>query len=525
MSTLSTLLNTPRPTEEQALGLPESDGQTRLYRGRSIDELIPKIEAELGVDAIVVRRKRGLEGGIGGFFQRPYVEVEAKAGGPRIDIYDESSGAPALPPALQGVAGRQAPTLQAAAGQAPLRPATPRVAATNQAYAAMTLSAQEPTLEEYAPTQLPRRPVGAYVTDTLASIAAAGMPAPTVENPPRAPTPAGEFRELTPDTFGAALAEAAAQPRELTPDTFGAAMSEAAVQPVALDSELERIEDDMRENTPKLSVVRPQAPARDVPAPRPATPRWERVRASIERNMTELGVSEELAQELIDSAIAHAIPFAPRVGLARAVHGALVARIPVNPLLSAHSATVAVVGPGGSGKTSCCAAVLGAYRRSGSLPASCASVMLDTELRQPTMLLSPHIMEPAAIGSMRAREVLADARREGLLLLDMPALSPAERPTIRMIAGLLEELKPDRVVVALPATLGARAAAQLLEALRPLGASGLAITHADETDQIGVAVEAACKFDLAPEYLLDRGRVRGGLTRIDPTHLADRLLP
>ncbi len=81
------------------------------------------------------------------------------------------------------------------------------------------------------------------------------------------------------------------------------------------------------------------------------------------------------------------------------------------------------------------------------------------------------------------------------------------------------------MLVALPATLGAKAAAQLLEALRPLRPTGLAITHADETDQIGVAVEAACRFGLAPEYLLDRGRLRGGLTRIDPTHLADRLLP
>lgn len=482
MSTLSALLNTPRPTEEQALGLPEDNDGTRLYRGRSIDELIPKIEAELGVNAIVVRRKRGLEGGIGGFFQRPYIEIEAKPGGPGIDVYDEVSAAPALPPAPQS------------------DPAPPI-----------------------------RRPVGAYVTDTLASIAAAGNPEPTVEDPPRpaAPAPVEEFRELTPDTFGAALAAAEiahslpVSPQAMPVSPRATPSGSLSVQPDALESELERIEGTMDEGMPKLSVVRPQAQT----VARPPTPRWERVRASLERSMTGLGMSAELTEELIDSAIAHAVPFAPRVGLARAVHGALVARIPVNPLLSARGATVAVVGPGGSGKTSCCAAVLGAYRRAGTLPASCASIMLDAELRQPTVLLSPHIMEPASLGSSRAREVLADARREGLLLLDLPALSPAERPTIRMVAGLLDELKPDRVVVALPATLGARAAAQLLEALRPLRAGGLAITHADETDQIGVAVEAACTFGLAPEYLLDRGRVRGGLTRIDPTHLADRLLP
>jgi flagellar biosynthesis GTPase FlhF len=110
-------------------------------------------------------------------------------------------------------------------------------------------------------------------------------------------------------------------------------------------------------------------------------------------------------------------------------------------------------------------------------------------------------------------------------VLDTPSLSPSDRAGIRELAGLLAELKPERVVVALPATLGAAAAAQLLQALRPLGANSLAVTHADETDQIGVAVEAACRFALAPEYVLDRGR--GGawrISRVDPAGLAARLL-
>jgi hypothetical protein len=90
---------------------------------------------------------------------------------------------------------------------------------------------------------------------------------------------------------------------------------------------------------------------------------------------------------------------------------------------------------------------------------------------------------------------------------------------------LLAELQSERVVVALPATLGATAAAQLLGALAPLGATALAVTHADETDQVGVVVEAACRFHLAPEYMLDRARSGGWrLSRIDPTGLAAKLL-
>jgi hypothetical protein len=51
---------------------------TTTYRGRSLEELLPKIRAELGPDAIVLRRREGLAGGVGGFFQRPFVEVEAR---------------------------------------------------------------------------------------------------------------------------------------------------------------------------------------------------------------------------------------------------------------------------------------------------------------------------------------------------------------------------------------------------------------------------------------------------------------
>jgi flagellar biosynthesis GTPase FlhF len=42
---------------------------TKTFRGRTLEELLPKIRAELGADAIVLRRREGLAGGVGGFFQ------------------------------------------------------------------------------------------------------------------------------------------------------------------------------------------------------------------------------------------------------------------------------------------------------------------------------------------------------------------------------------------------------------------------------------------------------------------------
>ncbi|MCW3019641.1 MAG: hypothetical protein JWN10_1949, partial [Solirubrobacterales bacterium] len=35
----------------------------RVFRGRSVDELVPQIQRELGADAIIVRRREGRTGG------------------------------------------------------------------------------------------------------------------------------------------------------------------------------------------------------------------------------------------------------------------------------------------------------------------------------------------------------------------------------------------------------------------------------------------------------------------------------
>jgi flagellar biosynthesis GTPase FlhF len=68
--------------------------ETKTYRGRSLAEVLPKIKAELGPDAEIVRQRSGLTGGVGGFFQREMIEVDARAPEarerqPRFDAYDE----------------------------------------------------------------------------------------------------------------------------------------------------------------------------------------------------------------------------------------------------------------------------------------------------------------------------------------------------------------------------------------------------------------------------------------------------
>ena len=96
---------------------PETD--TKTYRGRTLEELLPQIRAELGPDAIVLRRREGLAGGVGGFFQKSYVEVDARAALPDekpLEARNDRATAEGLAsPAIQALVDQAAPFADALA--------------------------------------------------------------------------------------------------------------------------------------------------------------------------------------------------------------------------------------------------------------------------------------------------------------------------------------------------------------------------------------------------------------------------
>src|SRR3954451_21344799 len=77
--------------------------ETKTFRGRSLEEVLPQIKADLGPDAEIIRQREGLTGGVGGFFQRACVEVADRPPGEpaaplrRFDAYDDE---PAMPEPL-----------------------------------------------------------------------------------------------------------------------------------------------------------------------------------------------------------------------------------------------------------------------------------------------------------------------------------------------------------------------------------------------------------------------------------------
>ena len=80
-----------------------SEPETKTYRGASLEEILPQIRDELGPDAVILRQREGIVGGVGGFFGKKCVEVDVApparvAHGPAVprgalfDAYDTGTG-------------------------------------------------------------------------------------------------------------------------------------------------------------------------------------------------------------------------------------------------------------------------------------------------------------------------------------------------------------------------------------------------------------------------------------------------
>ncbi|HEX4281327.1 MAG TPA: hypothetical protein VHZ27_11215, partial [Solirubrobacteraceae bacterium] len=194
----------------------------RTYRGRKLEDLIPQIRTELGPDAIILRQREGLMGGVGGFFAQKCVEVDAQAAprteAPRVDIYDEDEPVngweltdeeahsfrtepiaplpddfPALPAAEQPVAPppvaadpvvSPTPEPEAFAAQAP----QPFAAPAPQAFAASAPEAFAPPAPEAPPmegaaesfvTRLEQAAAHVDIDELVKLVTAGGLPAPT----------------------------------------------------------------------------------------------------------------------------------------------------------------------------------------------------------------------------------------------------------------------------------------------------------------------------------------------------------
>jgi len=164
--------------------------ETKTYRGKTLDEVLPQIRAELGDDAIILRRREGIVGGIGGFFGRRCVEVDAipsPAAASRtvalpartvFDAYDshhDDAGDDAENPVIRTMLDQAHPFAQALEA-AELRAESPAPAAT------MAEAADEDEgAEEFQAIEFPPIAGDGDWEAAAAEAVAAGLPAAVVE--------------------------------------------------------------------------------------------------------------------------------------------------------------------------------------------------------------------------------------------------------------------------------------------------------------------------------------------------------
>jgi flagellar biosynthesis GTPase FlhF len=406
---------------------------TKTFRGRSLEEVLPQIKADLGPEAEIVRQREGLTGGVGGFFQRACIEVEARPG--------------------EGVAGDG---VEHAPGQ-DLRPRR---------------------FDAYDDDQ------PAFEPDPIADDATSeGLTAPGIQEILRQAVPFADHLEI------------AASRVEPEP--------EAVVEPARFEPE----------RAPVAMPTQPTAGARPQAAD------------AIETALVDAGIRAELAREVVAETATHLMPFASPRGLRKLVRRQLAQRVPV-ATPPAGGRSLAIAGPGGSGKTLCTARIAAAYARGSDLPVVCIALRPadgGAELRA--------LLEPLGIGvtvadsGEQARAHVAGALSHALVVVDTPAVSPGDAAEVGRLGADLDTLGLDEVHLALPSTYSSAVAAELAERLAPLRLTHVALTHMDETTRVGALVDHVIDQGRPLSYVSQGTDLPGGIEPADPLDIASLVLP
>ncbi len=422
---------------------------TKTFRARSLTDALSQVREELGPDAVVVRRREGLEGGVAGFFQKAVVEIEAQPGGaplltadaPGTSLLDDD--APIVPEPM--------------AAPVQFAPALARDAAA-AGFAAALATAERTT----------------QPAEAEAAVAAASA----------VRTPA-----MRPHTDAAV--DAIPHPRDSPPEVVPVVAVPAAApvlvpQPVAAPAP-----------TVGMALAAP-----------PDHAEADRVAATLRR----AGLSEAFSAAVLEDATVHGLPFTDEghSALRPLVARALARRLTVAPVNGARA--VAVVGAGGSGKTAVIARLAVAYAAARRLPVAVIALRSKDSGAELARLLAPAGVPMWATDDVEgAAARIANLRRGALVLVDTPALPPQMRtdPFVAdAFAADLRRLGLDEIHFALPATLAGEVAREMLVASRAVGADRIAVTHSDATARLGMPVELAVEASLPISYLADSVTVR-----------------
>ncbi len=470
--------------------------QMKQFSGATVDEVLLKVRAELGEDAVILQTKRVVNGGIGGFFGRQAVEVTAAEGLPPEETETANREAAASVAAPVGD-----PPLEEPPGEAPnpfRRHLEGRLAAAEEA--------EEMQIAPPPPSGPPASPAASYART------GAAVPRPFA---------AGDLERSQAILEAARAAVRQAQGADAVPAP-APRPAEIAPEPEPFVANLFTPEPES-EPRPEPVPVPPPAPARARPAARrPAgldAVHNELVRAGVDERLMERFLGEGFSQGVV--------PFLDRDDSMRAaVRDYIASRLPVvrewRPPAAGH--TLALVGQSGVGKTSAAACLAGRYRAAG------LAVALVAAGEGPHDALEGHAHR-LDVQLFRAPDGAALATLCGtladrdLVVIDTAGRSHQRLGEIEDLAALLAPAKVAEVHLVLPAAAAPADLGDVQRRFRLTGVNRLTLTKLDETRFHGNLLNLPMRIGKPLAFLSSGASVPGALAPAQGRHVAEMLLP
>ena len=477
---------------------------TRTYRGATLEELLPQIVDELGEQAVITRQRDGVIGGVGGFFGKRCVEVDAQPGHiaaapqppaepddspPRIG----SSAPHARSPLSTSTAGAAAAPPQSAADA----PASPRATPSLAAHSIVDLyddgGPRESNGWDGWPTMSAAAPAPAPARATATAPAPAAV-APSAPDRPGSRPVEGEFVETLFEQsvpFASHLAQAEAS------GPAAPSMQHTAA--------------------PTPTVIAP---------PPPISPEHISEQVNARVSMSESGLPALLADNLLREVATHVEPLDATVPLVEHLRRALANEIRVRRGWWGPRRMVALIGEEGAGKTLTAARLCRAYASRTMLSVSALSLEpARVALELARLTDGAEINFAMAETPAEVRTARRKLEREELVIADTPAFDPADAQSLTRLGCMLDALEPDETHLLVPASSDERAAKRLIESVAECS-DCLVISHADQAPgPPGAVVGLGITMGMPFSYLSHGHGLDASLEAADPTTLARMVLP
>lgn len=551
----------------------------KTFQGRSLDEVLPEIRAELGEGAVVIGQRSKVQGGVAGFFGTKVIEVTAADRMPDdeqlVDLEDQlmnggdggsSAGSKAGgDPTEAALAERFAGAMRMGrrggidvtdewdpSQDSELADEYGRVlehaAAAHEQFTGLDVPTAERTIpaDPMAQAQLLAQRAHQHVRQATnrmdEAVYAPQMTASATYAPPRALPVEGTGAQ----TFAASVHDTAMQAYEpqavATPASAAGTVEAALRNDLALPAPARTTGDDLADAIDAavdMIDLKAMAALRNaMHASRRAQEQEARtplVDADVEldvarvtEQLTGVGVDDDVVSALVDVALRHRRPFAAHRSVDELVRDVIEDTIDVRsgfPTLG-RTHRIAVVGASSSGKTTVVSKLAAGYVAAGmrvgilSIIAADPSVALMADPRFQGLDVDVRYAatpEQALHGS----EAFAG---HDLLLVDTPGAAYLDREAFEQVQACLATIGADDVHLVVPLATSSREANALVEAFRELGANRLVVSRLDESRYVGQLLNFGFRLGLPMTYLSRGARANDGLEVASARSITDRIL-